>query len=339
MQNLPNYIIKRILLGILVLIGVITITFFLTRVIPSDPAAMWAGPRATPEQLAQATEDLGLNEPLIVQFFIYLKNLLQGELGYSLRTRQPVLTELKTFIPPTVELVLLSTALAVIIGIPLGLVSAQKKDKPIDHASRFISVGAVSLPTFWVGMFLQLIFYRWLSVLPLGGQLDPVVRIMNDVPHKTGFLILDCLLTGSWVVLTDALKHMVLPTIAIALYPIGLVARMTRSALVEVLSEDYIKAARSYGIKENVVLWNYALKNSLGTTITVLALSIGYTLVSTFLIEAIFDWPGIGTYISSAVITLDYPAIMGVTLFSSISYIILNLIADILIAMDPRVRE
>ena len=300
---------------------------------------MWVGPRATPEQIYQAKIDLGLLEPLHVQFFIYLRNLFQGDLGKSLRTRQPIVTELKTFLPPTLELVFISTVLAVIIGIPLGLVSAQKKDKPLDHASRFFSVGAVSLPMFWIGMFAQLIFYRWLNILPLGGQLDVMTRIMYDIPDKTGFLLFDCLITGNFVVLKDALRHILLPSIIIALYPIGLVARMTRSALVEILTEDYIKAARSYGIKERVVLWSYALKNSLGTTVTVLALSIGYALVSTFLVEAIFSWPGIGTYISDAVISLDYPAIMGVTLVSSFSYIILNLIADLIIAMDPRVRE
>ena len=338
MRNLANYIIKRILLGIFVLFGVITVTFFLTRVIPSDPAAMWVGPRATPEQIAQATIDLGLDKSIFAQFFIYIQNLIQGDLGRSLRTRQPIVTELKTFIPPTLELVLLSTILAIIIGIPLGLISAQKKDKPLDHASRIFSVGAVSLPTFWVGMGLQLVFYRWLSILPLGGQLGTLTSVLYEIPDVTGFLIFDSFITGNWVVLIDALRHIILPAITIALYPIGLVARMTRSALVEILSEDYIKAARSYGIKESVVLWNYALKNSLGTTVTVLALSVGYTLVSTFLIEAIFSWPGIGMYISTAVITLDYPAIMGVTLFSSIAYIILNLVADIIIAMDPRVR-
>ena len=249
------------------------------------------------------------------------------------------MTELKTFLPPTLELVFISTVLAVLIGIPLGLISAQKKDKPLDHASRFFSVGAVSLPMFWIGMFAQLIFFRWLDILPLGGQLDVMTRILYDVPDKTGFLLFDCLITGNFVVLKDAIRHIILPATIVALYPIGLVARMTRSALVEILTEDYIKAARSYGIKERVVLWSYALKNSLGTTITVLALSIGYALVSTFLVEAIFSWPGIGTYISTAVITLDYPAIMGVTLVSAFSYVILNLVADLIIASDPRVRE
>lgn len=333
------YIFKRLLLGILVLFGVISITFFLTHVIPSDPAAMWVGPRATPAQIAQATIDLGLDKPLHIQFIIYLQNLLQGDLGKSLRTRQPILTDLQTFLPPTIELVLFATILAILIGIPLGLISAQKKDQTVDHVSRFFSVGAVSLPTFWVGMFFQLIFYRWLKILPLGGQLDVMTRLVYEIPSITGFLTFDSLITGNFVVLFDALQHMILPGIAIALYPIGLVARMTRSALVEILSEDYIKAARSYGIKESLVLWNFALKNSLGTTVTVLALSVGYTLVNTFLVEAIFSWPGIGTYISTAVLTLDYPAIMGVTLFSAVSYTILNLIADIIIASDPRVRE
>ena len=282
---------------------------------------------------------MGLLEPLYVQFFIYLRNLFQGDLGKSLITRQPIVTELKTFLPPTLELVFISTVLAVIIGIPLGLVSAQKKDKPLDHASRFFSVGAVSLPMFWIGMFAQLIFYTWLDILPIGGRLDIMTTINYDVPDITGFLLFDCLITGNFVVLKDAIAHTFLPAIIIALYPIGLVARMTRSALVEILTEDYIKAARSYGIKERVVLWKYALKNSLGTTITVLALSIGYALVSTFLVEAIFSWPGIGTYISDAVLSLDYPAIMGVTLVSAFSYVILNLIADLIIALDPRVRK
>jgi peptide/nickel transport system permease protein len=208
----------------------------------------------------------------------------------------------------------------------------------LDHFCRFFSVGAVSLPTFWVALFLQLIFFRWLSILPLGGQLDAKIKLIYEVPHMTGLLIFDSLITGNTVILGDAIKHILLPAITISLYPIGLVARMTRSSLLEILGEEYIKAARSYGLKENLVLWKYALKNSLGTTATVLALSIGYTLVNTFLVEAIFNWPGIGNYISSAVIALDYPAIIGVTLFSACSYVLLNLIADIIIALDPRVR-
>lgn len=335
---MKKYIIKRILLGLLVLVGVVTITFFLTRVLPSNPAAQWVGPRATKAQIEAATIELGLDKPLLIQFKNYIVDLLHGNLGTSLRSKQSVVSELKTYIPPTIELVLLSTIFAVIIGIPLGLYSAKKKDKLLDHFCRFFSVGAVSLPTFWVALFLQLIFYRWLAVLPLGGQLDAKLKLIYEIPKYTGLLTIDTLISGNMVLFTNALKHIVLPAITISLYPIGLVARMTRSALLEILGEDYIKAARSYGLKENLILWKYALKNSLGTTATVLALSIGYTLVNTFLVEAIFNWPGIGNYISIAVMSLDYPAIIGVTLFSACSYVILNLLADIIIAIDPRVR-
>jgi peptide/nickel transport system permease protein len=335
---LKKYIFKRILLGLLVLAGVVTITFFLTRVLPSNPAAQWVGPRATPEQIAAAIKTLGLDKPLIVQYKTYVLNLLKGDLGVSLRSKQPVLTELKTYVPPTLELVLISTVFAVIIGIPLGLYSAKKKDKLLDHFCRFFSVGAVSLPTFWVALFLQLIFYRWLQLLPLGGQLDAKLKLMYEVPKITGMLTFDTLITGNMTLFVDALKHIILPGITISLYPIGLVARMTRSALLEILGEDYIKAAKSYGLKDNLILWKYALKNSLGTTATVLALSVGYTLVDTFLVEAIFNWPGVGNYISTAVMSMDYPAIIGVTLLSASSYVILNLIADIIIAVDPRVR-
>lgn len=333
-----NYIIKRLLLGVFVLLGVTVITFFLSRVIPSNPAAQWVGPRATQEQIDQAEIELGLDQPLPVQFQKYLSDLLKGDMGNSLRTKQPITDELKAYIPPTLELVLISTVLAVAVGIPLGLNSAKKKDQALDHFCRFFSVGAVSLPTFWVALFLQLIFFRGLNLLPLGGQLDTKIRIMYEVPKITGLLITDSFITGNWVIFFDALKHILLPAFTIALYPIGLVARMTRSALLEILGEDYIKAARSYGLKERLVLWKYALKNSLGTTITVLALSIGYTLVNTFLVEAIFSWPGIGSYIAASVMALDYPAIMGVTIFSAFSYIFLNMIADIIIAIDPRVR-
>ena len=335
---MKKYIVKRVLLGLLVLIGVVTITFFLTRVMPSNPAAQWVGPRATQEQIKAATIELGLDKPLIVQFQKYVADLLRGNLGVSLKSKQPVVNELKNYIPPTIELVLISTILAVIIGIPLGLYSAKKKDKLLDHFCRFFSVGAVSLPTFWVALFLQLIFYRWLQLLPLGGQLDARMKLLYVVPNYTGLVTIDTLISGNMVLFIDALKHIILPAITISLYPIGLVARMTRSALLEILGEDYIKAGRSYGLKENLILWKYALKNSLGTTATVLALSIGYTLVNTFLVEAIFSWPGIGNYISTAVIAMDYPAIIGVTLFSACSYVVLNLFADIIIAIDPRVR-
>ncbi len=338
MVALRSYILKRLLLGILVLFGVITITFVITRIIPSDPAAKWAGPRATPEQIEAARIELGLDEPLYVQYGKYIHDLVKGDFGHSLRSRQPVSAELKAHIPATIELVLLSTVIAILLGIPLGIYSAKRKDQWLDHFSRFFSIGAVSLPTFWVALFLQMIFYNILGILPLGGRVSTEVALLYTLPNITGMLIFDSLITGNFVVFWDALLHIILPCITIALYPIGLVARMTRSALLEILNEEYITAARSYGLSERIVLWIYALKNSLGPTATVVTLSIGYTLVNTFLVESIFSWPGIGRYIADSVVSLDYPAIMGVTIFSACSYVLLNLIADIIIALDPRIR-
>ena len=333
-----KYIIKRLLLSILVLWGVVTITFFISHVIPSNPATKWAGTRATKEKLAAAAEELGLNDPLPVQYIHYIGDMLHGDLGVNYSTKIPVTREILTYAPATIELVLLAFLFAIIIGIPLGIYSAKKKDKMLDHGVRFFSIGAVSLPTFWVALFFQLIFYKILNVLPIGGQLSATATIFAEKPHVTGLLLLDCLLTGNFAMFKDAASHILLPCITESLYPIGLVARMTRSALLEILGEDYITAGRSYGLKERRILWRYALKNSLGATATDVALSMGYTLTNTFLVESIFNWPGLGSYISDAVMNMDYPAIMGVTIFSAIAYVILNTIADIVLALDPRVR-
>ncbi len=333
-----KYVLKRMLNGLIVLLGVITITFFIARVIPSDPAAKWVGARATAEQKAAAVIELGLDKPLYVQYFVYLGDLLQGDLGRSLNSKQPITTELATYFPATFELVLIAFVFAVIIGVPLGIYSAKKNGKLLDHISRFFSIGAVSLPTFWVGLILQLVFYKILGWLPLGGRISVEASIFYELPNITGLLLLDCALAGQWSLFLDALAHIVLPAITISLYPIGLVARMTRSALLEILNEDYIVASRSYGVREGRVLWGYALKNSLGATATVVALSMGYTLVNTFLTETIFSWPGLGNYVGKSVVTLDFPAIIGISLVSAVFYVVLNLLADIIIAMDPRVR-
>jgi len=273
-----KYILKRILVSLIVLFGVVTITFFISRVLPSNPESKWAGPRATQEQLEKARIELGLDKPLPVQYAKYINQLLHGDLGVSLNNKQPITSELKKYIPATFELVIIAFILAVIIGIPLGIYSAKQKDKALDHISRIFSIGAISLPTFWVALFLQLLFYKSLQILPIGGQLSMEMTFFEERPNITGLLLLDCMLTGKWAMFADALKHIILPCITIALYPIGLVSRMTRSALLEILNEDYITACRSYGIKESRVLWRYALKNSLGATATDVALSMGYTL-------------------------------------------------------------
>lgn len=302
-----KYIIKRLLNGLIVLLGVVTITFFITRVVPSDVAGKWAGERATEEQRKQAIAELGLDKPLVTQYVNYLKDLLSGDLGRSLRTKELITKELASYFPATMELVLVAFLFAMFVGIPMGIYSAKKNGKMLDHATRFFSIGAVSLPTFWVAMVFQLVFYRLLNWLPLGGRISISASLLYDVPNVTGMLILDCILTGSWGLLGDAFVHIIMPGFTIALYPIGLVARMTRSALLEILNEDYITAAKSYGVREGKVLWRYALKNSLGATATVVALSMGYSLTNTFLTETIFSWPGLGSYVSKSVTTLDYP--------------------------------
>lgn len=282
-----KYIIKRLLNGLIVLLGVVTITFFITRVVPSDVAGKWAGERATEEQRKQAIAELGLDKPLVTQYVNYLKDLLSGDLGRSLRTKELITKELASYFPATMELVLVAFLFAMFVGIPMGIYSAKKNGKMLDHATRFFSIGAVSLPTFWVAMVFQLVFYRLLNWLPLGGRISISASLLYDVPNVTGMLILDCILTGSWGLLGDAFVHIIMPGFTIALYPIGLVARMTRSALLEILNEDYITAAKSYGVREGKVLWRYALKNSLGATATVVALSMGYSLTNTFLTETI----------------------------------------------------
>ncbi len=333
-----KYIVKRLFNGLLVLIGVVTITFFIARVIPSDPAAKWVGPRATAEQKAAATVELGLDKPLYVQYYRYIVDLLHGDLGRSLNSKLSITSELKTYLPATFELVIIAFMFAVVAGIPLGIYSAKHNGKALDHVTRFFSIGAVSLPAFWVSLLLQLLFYKQLGWLPLGGRISVEASIFSTIPNITGLLLVDTAITGQWALFGDALRHIVLPAITISLYPIGLVARMTRSALLEILNEDYVVASRSYGIVERKVLWSYALKNSLGATATVVALSMGYTLVNTFLTETIFSWPGLGSYVAKSVVTLDYPAIIGIALISAIFYVVLNLLADIIIAMDPRVR-
>ena len=333
-----KYIIKRLLLGILVLFGVTVITFSITHLLPSDPARSWAGAKATEEQVEAARIELGLDRPVHEQFLKYLADLSHGDLGVSYTTRRPITTEMSEAIPATLELVFYAIFIGVLSGVVMGVLAAKYKNRLLDHLVRLFAIGSASIPSFVFAMVLQLIFFQKLHLLPLGGRLSTTASIFYTIPHITGWLTIDSLLVGNFALFNDALIHLILPAIPIAVYPAGTVARMTRSSLVEVLNEDYIMAARSYGMKEGKVLWKCALKNTVGTTATVTALSIGYTLVGTFLVEAIFGWPGIGKFMSDSVTSLNYPAIMGATLFSTVAYLILNLIADIIVALDPRVR-
>ena len=325
-------------MALLVLFSVSIITFLIARVVPANPAAAWVGPHPTPEQIARATERLGLDRPLHEQYVLYMRGLLRGDLGNSIKTHQPITVDLRTYLPATLELVLAGMAMAVVVGIPLGVLSGACKGRMLDHLTRFFSIAGVSMPTFWLGLLLQLLFFSRLGLLPLAGRVSTEVALYHPVDQITGFYLIDTVVTGNWVAFKDALVHIILPAFTLATYPIALSIRMTRSKMIEVLGEKYILAARVAGIPERTVLFVLALKNAIVPTITVLGLSFVYSLTGALLVEVIFSWPGLGTYVTNAVLSIDFPVIVSVTLVVTVFYVFINLFLDLVQAMlDPRV--
>lgn len=333
-----EYIARRLAMAVLVLVSVSVITFFIARVIPSDPAAAWVGPHPTHEQIEQARRELGLDRPLYEQYLRYMGGLLHGDLGTSVKTHQPIASDIKVFLPATMELVLAGMVMAVVIGIPLGVLSGANKGSILDHLTRLVSIAGVSMPTFWLGLLLQLLFFGRLGILPLGSRLSTEVSLYSPVDTITGFYIVDSLVTGNLVAFRDALLHIILPAFTLGTFAIGLTIRMTRSTMIEVLNEKYILAARVAGIPERDVLFVLALKNAIIPTITVLGLSFVYSLTGAILVEVIFSWPGLGTYVTDAVLSIDFPVIVSVTLVVTVFYVFINLFLDILQSiLDPRV--
>jgi len=333
------FIIKRIGWLAFVLLGLCVITFTLSRVVPGDPAAVYLGSRAKPEQLEAVRLKLGLDKPVPLQFAFYLRDLLHGDLGSSLRTHRPVLKGIRDHLPASLELMFVAITIAVLIGIPLGVIAAKRENTVSDHLSRLFAVACTSLPSFWLAMLFQIVFFRWLGLFPIGGRLDTVVGLTNPIEHLTGFYLFDSLATGNWTALRDSAWHLCLPAVTLASYSTGLIARMTRSTMIEVLREDYITTARAVGVSEKEILFLQGLRNALGPTMTTAGLCFAFMLTGTFFIELIFFWPGLGTYITNAILLNDYPVIMGVTLLMALFYVSVNLVVDILIALvDPRVR-
>lgn len=333
-----DYILKRLVMAIFVLLSVSIVTFIIARVVPSNPAAAWVGPRPTQEQIAKATIELGLDKPLYIQYARYMEGIFQGDLGTSVTTRQPILADIKVFLPATLELVVAGMLIAVVIGIPLGVLSGAKKGSWLDHLTRLISIAGVSMPAFLLGLLLQMLFFRQLGILPLGARISTGVSLSSPIETITGLYLIDSALTGNWVGLQDTAVHLILPAIALATYPIGLAIRMTRSTMIEVLNEKYIMAARISGIRERTILFTLALKNAIVPTLNALGLAFVYSLTGAILIEVIFSWPGLGTYVTNAVLSVDFPVIVSVTLIMTVFYILINLFLDILQAMvDPRV--
>jgi peptide/nickel transport system permease protein len=333
-----EYVLRRLVMAVFVLISVSILTFLIARVVPSDPAAAWVGPHPTREQIDKAREMLGLDRPLHQQYLRYMNGLVRGDLGSSIITHQPILTDLKTYLPATLELVIASMIIALVIGLPLGVLSGARKGTWLDHSTRFISVAGVSMPTFWLGLIFQLVFFSWLGILPLSGRISTGTALFSAVEPTTGFYLIDSVITGNWVAFKDALVHIILPAFTLASFAIGLTIRMTRSTMIEVLGEKFILAARAAGLPERTVLFVLTLKNAIVPTLTLLGLSFVYSLTGAILVEVIFSWPGLGTYVTGAVLSLDFPVIVSVTVVVTVFYVLVNLLLDLTQAMiDPRV--
>ncbi|MBN1313912.1 MAG: ABC transporter permease [Anaerolineales bacterium] len=336
---LLRYTLRRLLLMIVVLLGISILAFTITHLIPSSPAAMWIGERATQEQIDRVNEEMGFNKPIYVQYWLYMKNLSHGDLGVSLRTKQPVRDELVRRFSATFELVTLSLFVAVLVGVPLGILSATHKDTWGDRISRLVSISGVSLPSFFLAMLLQLAFASNLHIMPLQGRIDS--EILSEYPFAavTGFYLIDPLLAGNWIAFKSSLSHLILPVFAMAFTSLGIVTRISRSSMIEILTEDYVRTAHAYGLSRPLVEYKYALKNALLPVITVLGLSYGYMLGGTFFIESMFDLPGLGHFCYTSIIRNDFPAVMGVTLLYAASFILVNLLVDLIyFAIDPRIR-
>lgn len=333
------YIFRRAILLVITLVGVITVTFFLTRILPGSPEAMILGRRPTVEQMEAVRHQLGLDLPLYQQYVRYLGEILQGQFGKSFLTSQPVLQDIGRRLMATVELTTLAMFFIVLIGIPIGVLSAVKANTLIDHVVRSLSVTGVALPSFVLGMMLQMLFYGYLQWLPLQGRMTSTVLLDNPFPAVTGLFLVDTLLAGDGVAFRDALAHVVLPLVTLTLANLPLVTRTTRNIMVEVLKEDYVRTNFAYGLPRQDIYFRYALKATLIPLLTIIGLTYGYLLGGAVVAEYVFDWPGIGGYVVRAIVQSDYPAAVGVTLFLAAAYLVINLIVDLLYFFaDPRLR-
>mgnify|MGYP001080107792 CR=1 FL=1 len=339
MSPILKYIFKRLLLLVLVVVIVVTITFVLSHIIPGDPARLYAGPHARFEQIEKARIELGLDKPLWEQYRLYWLNLLSGDLGMSIHTRRPVTYDLLDYFPATVELTTVSMTITVFVGVLLGVVSALHKDKAPDHASRLFALTGVAMPVFWLGILSQLVIGYMLGLLPISGRVDPMIELIYPTPNITGLVLVDSLITGNIPTFLSALSHIMLPALTLSFATLAIVSRMMRALMLDVLDKDYIRTARSLGLPDGLVVYKYALRNALIPVVTVIGLSFGYSLGGAFLVEVVFDWPGLGRYTTDSIVTLDYPAILGVVILTSMVYVLVNLAVDILYAfLNPRIR-
>jgi len=339
--SLILYICKRLFFAFFIVLGVITIVFFVSRIVPGDPTLALTGPEATEENIAHLRRVYGLDRPLPIQYLVYIEQLLLHQnLGKSILTHRPVIEDLRRYFMATLELVTVAMLLAVAVAIPLGVLSAVWKDRWIDQISRVFALSGISMPIFWFGLLLQLFFSNRLNLLPLHERIGLDVVLTQPLKTITGLFTVDSLLTANWGAFMSVLSHLILPAITLAYPSIAQIARMTRSMMLEVLSQEYILSAEANGLPKWRVLLRHALPNAFIPTLTVIGMSYSYLLGGTVLVETVFDWPGMGLYAVSSIFNLDFPAIVGVTLLFGIVRVIVNLIVDILyFALDPRIQE
>ena len=328
---------RRMLLVIPNLIGVIIVTFLLTRALPGDPAAYFAGPAATKDAIEQVRKQLGLDKPLVLQFGDYVGDLTKGNLGNSLTTGQPVLTELRNRLPASAELTLFGLILSMVIAIPLGILAAVKQGSWIDHTCRIVATAGVSLPVFFTGLLLVYFFYFKLgwSPAPLG-RLDV---FSSPPPSITGFYLIDSLLTGQFETFRAALSQLLLPGLTLCIFSLAPIARMTRASMLAVLASEFVRTARASGLDSRTVIITYAFRNAMLPVVTTLGMVFSFLLGANVLVEKVFAWPGIGSYAIEALISSDFAPVQGFVLTMAILYVALNLIIDVLYGViDPRVR-
>ncbi|SIT04637.1 ABC transporter permease [Paracoccus saliphilus] len=331
-----QFIVRRVLLLIPVLIGLTVIMFAIARILPGDPVSLAAGPNATQAEIEALAVEFGLDQPIWVQYGQYVSGLMQGDLGTSLLTRRPVAADIAAYLPATLELVFAAMAIAVLIGIPLGLVTAVWRNRWPDYLSQVAAIGAISMPRFFLGLLLQLCFAMWLAWLPLGGRL-PIIVI--PPPSVTGFLTIDSLIAGDWTAFTTALSHLAMPAIAMSLSPLATIMRMMRSSTIEVMQQDYVMTARALGLPRRQIITKYVARNAVSATLTVIGLYFGWLLGGTVLVETVFDWPGLGLYATKAIISQDMMPVIGVALVIGLLFVFANLVIDLLYGViNPKVR-
>jgi peptide/nickel transport system permease protein len=326
---------QRILIAIPVLVGVSIVVFLMLHSAGGDPATQILGPRADPQSVARLQEEMGLNRPLAVQYADFAKNALQGDLGRSYRSNDTVTDEVLSRFPATIELAFAAMLIGTTIGVIAGIVAGVRRDSFFDYSSTLGALLGISIPTFWLGMILIIVFGVELRWLPISGRINPRLGADPSAP----FLVVNSALHGNWVVFRDSLEHLILPALTLAGWPAAIVARMTRAAMIETLDQDYIRTARAKGLKESMVVKRHALRNAFIPVVTVVGLELGGLLGGAVVTETVFSWPGVGKLAADAILARDYQVVQGVVLLLAAVFIILNLLVDLIYSwLDPRIR-